>query len=178
MKMKYFAVLMVVILFFSFSAWAADYSKAEVFGGYQYTRIDGGGLVPNLNANGWNAAVSGYFSKYMGVTGDFSGAYTTVSGVKVKVHTYTFGPVFTARNDEAITPFAHVLVGGFHGSAGVAGISGSTSGLAIMAGGGVDAKIAPRLAFRVAQFDWVLLRAEGETTKKNFRLSTGIIFRF
>lgn len=177
MKTKYFAVLTVAVLFFSFSAWAADEPKAEVFGGYQYTRLDGGGLVPDINANGWNAAVTGNFSKHVGVTADFSGTYATVSGVKVKVHTYTFGPVFAVHND-AFSPFAHVLVGGFHGSAGFEGISGSTSGFAMMAGGGVDAKIAPRVAFRIAQFDWVLLRAEGETTKKNVRISTGIVFRF
>jgi hypothetical protein len=114
----------------------------------------------------------------MGVTADFSGAYKTISGASAKLHTYTFGPVFTARGSEVFTPFAHVLVGGFHAGAAASGVSAGTNGLAVMAGGGVDVKVGPHLAVRPAQFDWMLLRAEGVTEKKNIRYSAGVVLRF
>ncbi len=176
MKTKFLAVLMVTLLSLSFSAWAADYSKAEVFGGYQYTRIDVEGA--GINSSGWNAAVSGYFSRYMGVTADFSGAYKSVLVASAKLHTYTFGPVFTVRSNEAFVPFAHVLVGGFRADAAVLDISGGTNGFALMAGGGVDVKVTRHLAVRPAQFDWMMLRAQGVTEKKNIRYSAGLVFRF
>jgi len=47
------------------SAAAADYPKAELFGGYQYTHLEGG-----VNANGWNFAVTGNFSDSFGITAD------------------------------------------------------------------------------------------------------------
>ena len=71
-----------------------------------------------------------------------------------------------------------MLVGGFRADAAVLDVSAGTNGLAVMAGGGVDVKVAPRLAIRPVQFDWMMLRAQGETLKKNVRYSAGIVFRF
>ncbi len=39
--------------------------KAEIFGGYQFTRLDGG---PNMS--GWNGALTGDLGHFFGVTGD------------------------------------------------------------------------------------------------------------
>jgi hypothetical protein len=86
--------------------------------------------------------------------------------------------VISARQSETFTPYAHALFGGFHASAGVSGFSASTSGFAMMFGGGLDIKVAPRIAVRAAQVDWMSLRAEGETSNNNVRVSTGIVFRF
>jgi len=162
----------VFVCLLSFTAVAADPPKAEFFGGYQYTRIEG------LNGNGWNASITGNLNDWFGVTGDFSGAYKSESGVDLNVYTYTFGPVISARANETFTPYAHALFGGFRASAGVSGFSASTNGFAMMVGGGVDIKVAPRIAVRAAQVDWMSLRAEGETSNNNVRISTGIVFRF
>ncbi len=168
----------VVCLLASVSAFAADEPKAEVFAGYQFTHLDGGGVIDNANASGWNGALTGYVNKWLGVTADLSGAYTTVSGVKLKTHTYTFGPTVALRNSEKLTPFVHALFGGAHASGSAFGASASDSAFAMILGGGVDAKFSDRLAFRVAQFDLVSLRSNGDTSNKNFRLSTGVVFRF
>jgi hypothetical protein len=151
---------------------AQDYPKAEIFGGYQFTHAEG------ENLNGWNASLAGNVNKWFGVAGDFSGAYKTISGVSVKNYTFTFGPVFTARQNERITPFAHVLVGGFHVSGSGFGLSAATSGFAIFAGGGADVKINDRWGYRLAQVDWEGLHAEGSWSKKNVRVSSGILLRF
>lgn len=170
MRSIYLAVT--AISLFAFSAFAQDTHRAEVFGGYQYTRLEGG-----VNANGWNAAVTGNLSDHFGVTADFSGAYATVSGVNFKTYSYAVGPVVYLSPTDKFRPFAHVLIGGFHTSAGFAGISASTNGFTTMAGGGLDVG-GGHLAWRVVQADWVLYHAEGSTSKKNVRVSTGIILRF
>jgi len=117
--MRKFIGLMLLLGLFSLAAVAQEnYSKAEVFGGYQYTRFDGG-----VNANGFNGAITGNLNHWFGVAADFSGAYKNVSGVDTKTYTYTFGPQVAMRRGGAFTPFAHALFGGFHSSASASGIS-------------------------------------------------------
>jgi hypothetical protein len=162
------------LMLLSLTAVAADYPKAEVFGGYQYTRLEGG-----VNANGWNVAVTGNLNNWFGVTGDFSGAYASVDSVDLKNYTYTFGPVVSLRANRAFTPFAHALVGGLHTTASVSGLGeGSTSGLAVLAGGGVDVNVNPHLSVRAVQVDWFLAHVDGSTSSKNARISFGVVFKF
>jgi hypothetical protein len=149
------------VLFFAAVAQAQD--KAEVFGGFQYTRPDGG---PNLN--GWNGALTGNFNKNFGFTADFSGTY----GSGLSFYTFTFGPQLTA-NLPVVKPFVHALVGG----ARIDGGGGSTTGFTTMLGGGLDIGHG-HLAFRVIQADWMLTRFSGFTDKKNARVSTGLVLRF
>jgi hypothetical protein len=51
--------------------------KAEIFGGYQYFHASTGvSGVSGFNLNGWNASASGFFTRNLGVTADFSGSLT------------------------------------------------------------------------------------------------------
>ena len=154
-------------------ALADDFSRAEVFGGYQYTRI---GIAPGENANGWNGALTGYVRPWFGVTADFSGAYRAIGPVNLRAHTYTFGPTFAHRGGR-LTPFAHVLAGGFHASAGFQDIGAGLNGFALLAGGGLNVEATRHLAVRLFQADWLLWRGAGVTEKKNARISAGIVIR-
>jgi len=58
-------VYVVAVTFLSAAALAAP--KAEIFGGYQLTHFDGG-----PNSSGWNAALTGNFNSWLGITADFS----------------------------------------------------------------------------------------------------------
>ena len=147
--------------------------KAEIFGGYQYTRFDGG-----VNANCWNTAVTANFNNWFVVAGDFGGAFKSQSGASFSNYTYTFGPVVSMRRNEAFTPFAHFLLGGFRDSASLGSVSASDSGLAMMFGGGVDVKATRRFAVRAIQFDWLSLHSNGATDNNNMRISTGLLFRY
>ena len=158
--MRQLMILALSLGLLSLPAVAQDFPKAEIFGGYQYTHFEPGG-----NANGWNASLTGNVNRWFGVAADFSGAYKSGE----HVHTYMFGPVFSARTDK-VTPFAHALFGGVSG--------GGTNAFAMAFGGGVDVKMADKVAFRLIQGDWLLFRSEGYTSKKNARISTGIVFRF
>jgi hypothetical protein len=168
---KLWAIIL-LLGFCSMPAMAADRPQAEVFGGYQYTRFDGG-----ENANGWNAAATVNLNRWLGVTADFSGAYTAQDGFDFSNYTYTFGPTVSLRGAPMVTPFAHALFGGVHASASFGGVSGSTSGFATLVGGGVDVNFSHHLAFRAVQLDWMLLHSLGNTSSNNARISTGIVFK-
>lgn len=158
--------LMGVVLFvglMSCLSIAQETPRPELFGGYQYTSLD------SWHANGWNGSATLYINHWLGVKGDFSGAYD--SGANF--HTYAGGPVVVMRR-KPITPFAHALFGGAHASA--SGIG--DSGMVMMFGGGADWETGQRLAFRLGQVDWMVTRFNGFTDKNNARISTGVLFRF
>ena len=175
---------LVLAALLSCQALAADAPRAEVFGGFQYFRANTGldvANVDNFNLNGWNASLSGYFNRYLGLTADFSGAYGNpeVLGVPIhtKFHTFMFGPVLRLPNPTHLTPFVHALGGGAHLSADAAGQNGSETDAAWAVGGGVDLAFAPLIGIRLAQVDYLQIRSGG-TSQNNFRYSAGIVIKF
>ncbi len=163
--------------------------KAEVFGGYQYLHLGSNSDIGDSGQgyNGWNAAAEYNFNRFLGVEGDFSGTYATVSGVKMHVYTYTGGPVVFAKVGN-LKPFAHVLLGGVQSGGSESGVSVTFNGYTTMVGGGIDAKINRVLAVRLAQFDWVYYHFGSKTIagievpsfsgSNNVRISSGIVVRF
>jgi len=172
------ALLLSALLFlFGLQSMAQETPKAEVFGGYQYTRlnIEGSGL----NFNGWNASVAGNINKNFGIAADFGAAYKSESGASLNIYTYTFGPVVSLNHEGIVNPFVHALFGGAHASASLTGVgSASANGFTMMMGGGVDVKLAPHIAVRMVQADWLYYHIQGVSESKNVRISTGIVFRF
>src|SRR5579862_5501283 len=157
------------------SAMAAEpdnYPKAEVFGGYQYSHLEGG-----VNANGFDFAATGNFNNYFGISADLASAYTTQQGVSVNNYTYTFGPVLSLHANKGYTPWVHALIGGDRASASFAGVSASSNGFAMLAGGGVDVNINRYMAFRGGA-DWMMIHGNGSTSSKNFRMPIGLVFKF
>lgn len=160
--MRKIAVLLLFVCLVSLAGLAQETPKPEVYGGYQYTGLDG------WHGNGFNAGANFYINRWFGVQGDFSGAYN--SGANF--YTYTGGPVVSTHKG-MFSPFAHALFGGAR--AGASGLS--DTGFTMMFGGGVDVGN-KKLAFRAAQFDWMQIRFNGVSNSNNFRFSTGAMFRF
>ncbi len=179
--MQKFVVLIVFLGLFSLPLMAQ--SRVEVFGGYQYLHLGGSDGVSGQGFNGWDAAVTGYFNKFVGVTGDFSGSYATVQGVDVHVYSYSGGPVVAFR-EGPVNPFVHFLVGGDSLGASESGVSVSKNGFTMMFGGGVDVKVAHAISFRVADVDWVYYHVGGvdggpsSSQSNNVRITSGIVLRF
>ena len=167
------ALLLCMVSLAAFAQETGNTPKAEIFGGYQYTRFDGG-----VNANGWDTSLTGNLNHWFGIAADFSGAYKSQNGVSFNNYTYTFGPVVSYRHNETFTPFAHFLAGGFRASAAFGGLSGSDNGFAMMFGGGVDVKATKRVAVRAIQFDWLSLHSNGSSDNNNMRISTGLLLRY
>jgi hypothetical protein len=188
------------LVFTSLPLMAQDFSKVDVFGGYQFSRL-GSEITLVPNANGFDGSVTYNVNKKFGLEGDFNGAYQSynsvvaaelgeATGVNVPAHffTYSGGPVVSFRSKSRVTPFAHVMVGGARRSiaASASGVSVSipSNGYAITAGGGLDMKVAKHVSIRLVQVDWVdyhfgsLLGVSGTGTSSaaNFKLATGIVF--
>ena len=165
----------------------AQQDKADVFVGYQFTRfarVDSR-ASDTLNANGWNAALGHQFSVQLGVKADFSGAYVTDLSANqnngaVSLLTYAVGPVLSAPTSSKVTPFAEVLLGGYHQSLPVSG----TNGVALLAGGGVDARINDRFSIRVFNLDWLRFVTAScaavscGSGRSNLRFSSGAVIHF
>jgi len=167
-----FVGLIVGILSLSAFAGETDHPKAEFYGGYQYSHMEGG-----FNASGFNFGATGNLSNSFGITADFGSSFNTTNGVSLKNYTYTFGPQLALRANKAYTPFVHALVGGDHASASLAGVTATGNGMAVLAGGGVDINFNRYMAFRGAA-DWMMLHNNGSTSSKNFRMPIGVVFKF
>jgi hypothetical protein len=118
-----------------------------------------------LNANGWNAALTGGFNSWLGIRADVSAAYPN----NFSFYTYTFGPELSVHLP-IVRLFAHALFG-------VARVSSSgvvSNDLETMIGGGVDLGNGI-LAWSVYQIDWM---SKCIVNSKNLRICTGLVLRF
>jgi opacity protein-like surface antigen len=183
MKRNFVVVCAVLLLsLVAFGQERGEAPKAEIFGGYQYFHANSGvSGLSGFNLNGWNASASGFFSRNLGVTADFSGSYGTPSvlgvGVKTNFYTFLFGPTVRVPNSSRLTPFAHVLFGGGRISGSAFGVSVSSTDFTWAAGGGVDVNLSRNFAIRLGQADFLQSRVAG-SSQNNFRYSTGIVLKF
>jgi opacity protein-like surface antigen len=124
----------------------------------------------------------------VGFKADFGAYHNTSFGTNTTTFTYLFGPQFTYRGNEHVTPFFHVLLGGAHQSSSqsssqgssVSGISTSANAFAFAPGGGLDVNVSPHIAIRVAQVDYLLtkFKDDEDNRQNNVRVSAGIVFRW
>ncbi len=164
----------------------SDYPHWEWFLGYSYINGRVGSGIPSYNANGGSSSIAYNFKRWIGVVADFGGYHTgTIDHVSVDVNqfSYLFGPRLNYRfgDRDRETFFGQLLVGGVHGSATLLGASGSGNGFAMAAGGGFDVGVAKHVALRLGQFEYFLTNYDfgtGYRPQNNFRLSSGVVFRW
>jgi hypothetical protein len=179
--------------------------RFELFVGYSYLQA-----VPKLAAgnrlvwlNGGSASVAFNVNRHLGLVADFgaytnsqmqfTGAYTStvdVNNSNVAVLTYLFGPRYSFRNYDRITPFAQVLFGGVR--ANLVTLTGCTSSCTLLpaqdsfsmtAGGGLDLRVHRHFAIRIIQAEYLMTRFASYTTgttgaQNDMRLSAGLVYRF
>jgi hypothetical protein len=181
-----------------------EFPRSEFFAGYAFGRLDDEDYI---NTHGWNASVSGNFTSWFGLVGDFGGNYGsetligTVNGVAVRAdadiqaYTFLFGPQFSMRG-ERVSPFVRGLAGvarsKINGRGALAGVGQvvtvevTDTAFAAAVGGGVDVRLTDRVWWRVLQADYILTRFDTidptfqvseRATQHNFRFSTGLVFR-
>lgn len=177
-------LLILLVSLLSSLSFASDPARVEVFGGFQYFRANSGfdvSAAENFNLNGWNASLTGYFNRYLGLTADFSGAYGSPEflGVPIhtKYHTFMVGPVFRLANPSPFTPYVHALAGGARLNGEVSGSSASETDAAWAVGGGLDLDMGRFLSLRLGQIDYLQSRVSS-TTQNNIRYSGGVVIKF
>jgi hypothetical protein len=164
------------------------YPRIEVFGGYssletndhtfQFADI---GPVSHLDfdegGRGFETAVIGNLSRWVGVVGDFSAYFSTnqfpvqavttcsqlpcptstqLGSINPRLFNFLGGPEIKWRNHSRLAPFFHTLIGAAHSSA-TFSTTGSAlnlsrtdaeTGFAMRCGGGLDVRITRRFSFR------------------------------
>jgi opacity protein-like surface antigen len=212
--MKRFAFL-AVILFASYAlASAQNEKKPEFFAGYSFESVNSGvtssdvlatgvtqtSLDNRFNLNGFNVSGTAYFTKHLGITGDFSAHFdtrtdffdTVATQSKFRLYNITVGPQYKFAGSTRFTPFAHALFGIAHRNLQETVASGSddftdrTTSFAMNLGGGVDYKLNDRVSVRLFQFDYnpIFLRSRTsdsiafpDHTLNGVRLSAGIVIK-
>lgn len=141
--------------------------SVEIFGGAQF-----GHLESSYNAVGWNASVTGNFKHVLGITADVGGAYRSKT-VNSSIHSYTVGPVLTARLP-VVQPFVHVLFG----AATLSAEGARTTAFAMLAGGGLDIGLRKGIGLRLVQADWLMTKFNSNTQQRQGRVSAGLVIKF
>ena len=169
--------LIPVILLACMSAKAQEVPAWDISGGYSYLRANvnnspGG----SFNLSGGYVSADENLNNWFGGRLDFHAFNGGVAGSNVSAETITYGPVFSYRKFDRITPFGDVQLGAIHGSVGYLGISESAFKFAMTAGGGVDLNLNRRLAVR-AQADYLMSRFL-DLRQDNLQFSAGLVVHF
>ncbi|QQS48394.1 MAG: outer membrane beta-barrel protein [Acidobacteriota bacterium] len=181
--MQRLVMILALLIFLPAVAAAQETPDVEIFGGYSYLRQNDNLIGEDLH--GWNASFTSNLTRWLGLAADFSGHYgdaTLTPGLNADVATHLFavGPRFSYRGAEAVTPFAHVLLGAARSDVTYFIATGRTrfneSAFALIIGGGLDVKVHENIAIRLFQADYVLTRFNSDN-QHNFRASTGVVVR-
>lgn len=194
------------------AAQSDDEARAEFFAGYSVLktkyRVEVHPGPPALSVigfsgeqtlHGFNASATGYVTRGLGFTGDFSGHFTTDrlpepngEDIRTRIRVYNLlgGPQYKFRNDSRALPFVRAMAGVAHTrstirveSINVASTTSSTD-FALALGGGLDVRVSERFDLRVLQADYTpifLSRGNelgfGKSRADNVRFSFGVVFK-
>ncbi|HMD41714.1 MAG TPA: outer membrane beta-barrel protein [Candidatus Acidoferrum sp.] len=196
MKIRALLLTLTIVLVCATNVFAQD-DKVEITVDYSFVHFNpqNNNIIGTFNLNGGGGSIAYYFSKYVGIEGDFQGygSYTkyihstnptycpegcqfTAQG---NLFTYDVGPVFKYRT-EHFEPFGEVLFGGAHSNfygnvykgclnsaCLAANKTPSNNAWDFMIGGGVDIPLTPKITIRPAEFDYLLTRFGNAFTHGN-----------
>jgi len=150
-------------------------SSGDVFFGY--SRLGNDAFYPNVGSlSGWEGAVQFKIMPLVGVEADLAHYGVGAAAPVPRTTTVLFGPRVTL-GPGAFKIFVHGLVGGEHSANNDSDTPVSGGALALALGGGVDFRIAPRIAWRVAA-DYLDAPTQSPGSGNHDRFTTGLVFRF
>ena len=159
--------------------------QAEVYAGYYYVRFNvsvNGNPFPapaGFNGNGGGGQLEYNVTPWLGIVGDFAG-YHVSAQPSAGAFSYLFGPrINFRRKRQKAMLFVHALFGGLHANDFIGRVGNGTA-FAMTVGGGVDVKVSPSIAIRLAQAEYLMTRfSDGLSNRQdNFRFGAGVVFRF
>lgn len=176
-------VLFVFLLPLSLTAQTPD--RVEIFGGYSYSTFSifdrYSGPWQRFGYNGFEASAAAKLVPHLAAELDFADGFGSPNGNSSTVRTIMGGPrIF--KNFGNATVYGHFLVGNL-----TLNIGGSGSAYAVAGGGGANIWVSRHIGARIIQFDYIhngfipaAVLGSGASTggMNNFRISTGVVFRF
>jgi opacity protein-like surface antigen len=211
MKNLTLLIALLIILLTYASVLAQNEKKPEFFAGYSFESVNTGvsssdftatttSLDSRFKLNGLNLSATGYLTKRLGLTADFSAHFnsrndtfgSTAAQSKFSLYNITGGPQLRFPSSSKFTPYVHVLAGiarrnlteTFTDT--TANFTDQNNSFTMNLGGGVDYKLNDRFAWRIAQLDYNPIFLRGRTfdtvtfpnrTLNGFRFSTGIVIK-
>ena len=177
----------------------AQSNTAEVFGGYDYSKLDPETNLPRVNSSGWAVSAAGLPLKWFGVGIEVSAVFGNIpvpSGIAApdlheKEYSYLVGPQFRFLNRQRVQSQVKMYVGGAFSKVsvdaqtpptaisqlGAAGYNNFTqTKFAAMLAVPVDVAVTKLIAIRVEPA--IYLTNFNESGQGNFRISIGPVFRF
>lgn len=173
--MKRLPVVLAALLALAAPLAAAEGQGTDLFAGYSFAKID------EVNRNGANAALG--FDLFGPVDGfvDASVHWGSAEGTSRGDVTLMAGPGVRFGKRGGTVFFVRALAGLVKDRASITvldvDISESSSRLGVLAGGGIDVRVAKKLALR-AQGDYLWNDAPEGSTASGFRVSAGLVYRF
>ena len=173
--MKRLPVVLAALLALAAPLAAAEGQGTDLFAGYSFAKID------NVNRNGGNAAVG--FDLFGPIDGfvDASVHWGNAEGTSRDDLTLMAGPGVRFGKRGGTVFFVRALAGLVKDRASITvldvDISESSSRFGVLAGGGIDVRIAKKLALR-AQGDYLWSDVAEGSKSSGFRVSAGLVYRF
>jgi hypothetical protein len=159
--------------------------KVELGMGYSFAQLHVPGPTDTANINGVQFDTTYNLNRWLGFTAEYTGHFRCLQGCfwsesisRQKATTFTAGPRFSLNRRARIIPWVHLLGGvsnvSFSKDSFTAdpGIDKSSTGLAVVAGGGVDFRLKGFLV-RPIQVD-LLRHKVGDNTRNDIRIGVGV----
>jgi len=204
-KLLFLGILVAACASLSFAQSTDDYKKWEFYGGYSHNRVDTGSgrsvITDREGFNGFDTAVTGNITRYVGLKVDFAGHFKSQSfplsppsSAQVNIDSSLYnvlGGVQIKDNstETRFKPFAQALVGVAHGRNKVeflnivcvavvpspcSNFTETDTGFGGAFGGGLDIRAGSRFDIRAIQIDYNPTRLF-DNTQHNFRIGAGIV---
>jgi outer membrane immunogenic protein len=170
-----------------FRAYAQTAPRADIAVTYDWTHSNAPpGDCGCFSLNGGSGSFAWRISPTVHATVEIGGAANGTAGgagYGLTLMDFLAGAQYAPRVRSRIHPFGEVLLGAAHASGGLSPETlgfGSSNAFAFKTGGGFDFRLAPGLAFRVVDADYLLTLFSNRTNdhQNNVRLSSGLVFRF
>jgi hypothetical protein len=163
-------------------AFAQEAPAADLFGGYSLLPSNVVDDFPRRTSHGIQGGVGIHLNRWFGVAADVGMQWNATSDLgpnfegltaRTTVREFLVGPRFTARSSR-VDAFVHAWLGTSIGNANEDFAGFADSGMTFGGGGGVDVRVAPRVAVRV-QLD--LLGSFADIVESNSRVGAGVVYR-
>jgi hypothetical protein len=175
----------------------AQGDRAELYGGYVYTKANPLAPLPKENMGGWVGSVTGYATTWFGVGGEVSAVFGDLSSAQggpaphAKEYSYLFGPQFRFVDGQRVQSSVKILLGGVFGQVNLNSATSATQQQALLANGyqgysqtkfaalfavPVDVAVTKLVAIRFEP--GIYITQFNQASQSNFRFSVGPVFRF
>jgi len=199
MKSRTALALGIILLFGAMAFAQGTPPKVEISLDYSYVHANpqNNNIIPTFSLNGGGGAGAFYFSKYIGIEGEFEGYGSYTHNINIppgpycnstsnctfsaqgNLFTYNIGPIFKYRTSH-FEPFVETLFGGAHSNfygnlykdctefgCSVASKSPTNNAFDFLIGGGIDIPVNEHIAVRPVQFEYLLTRFGNSFTNGN-----------